>query len=183
MITLNLIKTSHPDYEGVEKLLLAAFPEAERRDTGLQRKFTDENEKFQCYAIRNEEMCIGVITVWSLNGFHYIEHFATVPEVRNKGYGKEIMGTLTGQLKGTVILEVERPEDEMSRRRIGFYERCGFTLCKQDYLQPPSRKGGEAVPLYLMFIHTESIDGQYTQIRDEIYGEVYQTTPEAILGK
>ena len=93
------------------------------------------------------------------------------------------MGTLTGQLKGTVILEVERPEDEMSRRRIGFYERCGFTLCKQDYLQPPYRKGGEAVPLYLMFIHTESIDGQYTQIRDEIYREVYQTTPEAILEK
>ena len=36
-----------------------------------------------------------------------------------------------------VVLEVEMPTDEMSKRRIGFYERLGFELDNQVYHQPP----------------------------------------------
>ena len=83
------------------------------------------------------------------------------------------METLKDEFPGTIILEVERPEDEMSIRRIEFYKRCGFSLCLQDYIQPPYRKGGNNLPLYLMFSGTASIDEQYPEIRDEIYRKVY----------
>ena len=83
------------------------------------------------------------------------------------------MEALLKEFPGIIILEVERPEDEMSTRRIAFYQRCGFTLCNQDYLQPPYRKGGKSLPLYLMYAGTDSIDEQYPEIRDEIYQKVY----------
>ena len=61
----------------------------------------------------------------------------------------------------------------MSIRRIGFYQRCGFSLCEKDYFQPSYRKGGEGLPLYLMFAGADSIDADFEAIRDRIHREVY----------
>ena len=128
MITFNPITTSHPHYAFVENLLHSAFPQEERRDNEFQRENTDNNPKFECLCITDQETdsVIGLITVWSLNGFRYIEHLATSPHIRNKGYGLKIMNKLKETYPGVIILEVERPEDEMSTRRIGFYKRCGY---------------------------------------------------------
>lgn len=177
MLTLTKIQTNHSLYNFVEGLLHQSFPVDERRDDDVQRYNTDHNPAFNCYLITDEEgeneTAIGLITVWELNGFRYVEHLATSPKVRNKGYGKRIMETLKDEFPGTIILEVERPKDEMSIRRIEFYKRCGFSLCLQDYIQPPYRKGGNNLPLYLMYSGTASIDEQYPEIRDEIYRKVY----------
>ena len=37
---------------------------------------------------------------------------------------------------GRVILEIDPPEDEISRRRRGFYERNGFVYNEYDYIHP-----------------------------------------------
>lgn len=176
MLTFTKIQTSHSLYSFVEGLLHQAFPIDERRDDDAQRYNTDYNPLFSCLLITDtteEKETIGLITVWQLKGFRYVEHLATSPAIRNKGYGKRIMEALQKEFPGIIILEVERPEDEMSTRRIAFYQRCGFTLCQQDYLQPPYRKGGKSLPLYLMYTGTDSIDEQYPEIRDEIYRKVY----------
>jgi ribosomal protein S18 acetylase RimI-like enzyme len=180
MLTFTRINTRHPQYVFVEKLLHQSFPLEERRNDAEQRNNTDHNASFFCYLIEEnkneteENQLIGFITLWKLNGFYYAEHLATSPEVRNKGYGKHIMEELKQQFADNpIVLEVERPENEMSKRRIGFYQRCGFSLCLQDYIQPAYRKGGKEVPLYLMYTGREEIDTCFSQIRDEIYRHVY----------
>lgn len=173
MLTLTPIKTTDSAYSFVEQLLHDSFPLAERRDDEAQRYNTDHNPRFACYFIADDELPVGVITVWNLDGFYYLEHLATSPSVRNKGYGKLIMKQIRDLLTGLLILEVERPEDEMSRRRIGFYQRCGLMLCEKNYIQPAYRKGGEEVPLFLMFSGKESIDNDFEAIRRSIYREVY----------
>ena len=112
---------------------------------------------------------VGLITVWKFAGFSYVEHLATSPSVRNKGYGRKIMEVLQQQFPGVIILEVEKPVDEWSRRRIGFYQRCGFSLCEKEYVQPSYRKGGETLPMFLMYAGTETIDKEFESIRNEIY--------------
>lgn len=177
MLTLTKIQTHEKEYPFIEQLLHESFPLAERRDDDLQRDYTDHNPKFTCYLITDEEegkrILVGLMTVWDLDGFHYGEHLATSPNLRNKGYGKQIMKRLRELYPDTFILEVERPTDEMAIRRIGFYKRCGFSLCEKDYMQPSYRKEGEEVPLYLMYAGTDSIDNQFESIRDTIYREVY----------
>lgn len=116
---------------------------------------------------------MGLITAWNLDGFYYLEHLATTPLIRNRGYGKQIIQQIKDLLPGVIVLEVEHPEDEMSRRRIGFYQRCGFQLCEKEYIQPPYREGGEEVPLFLMYSGTDSIDDAFDTIRQRIYKEVY----------
>lgn len=175
MITFNPITTSHPHYAFVENLLHSAFPQEERRDNEFQRENTDHNPKFECLCITDQETdsVIGLITVWSLNGFRYIEHLATSPQIRNKGYGLKIMNKLKETYPGIIILEVERPEDEMSTRRIGFYKRCGFELCNLNYMQPPYRKEDGELPLLLMYTGTDNIDNEFENIKNEIHREVY----------
>ncbi len=167
------LHTKDQAYAFVENLWHESFPESERREDGFQRHNVDHNAAFSCYLIAEDMLQIGLITVWTLEGFSYVEHLATSPLVRNKGYGQRIMEELRNQFQGLLILEVEKPVDEMSRRRIGFYERCGFRLCEKDYVQPAYRKGGESLPMFLMYAGTDDITAGFASIRDEIYEKVY----------
>ncbi|MFR3187212.1 MAG: GNAT family N-acetyltransferase [Phocaeicola sp.] len=173
MLKLTPIKTTDSVYPFVEQLLHDSFPLAERRDDEAQRDNTDHNPRFTCYFISDDELPVGLITAWNLDGFYYLEHLATTPLIRNRGYGKQIIQQIKDLLPGVIVLEVEHPEDEMSRRRIGFYQRCGFQLCEKEYIQPPYREGGEEVPLFLMYSGTDSIDDAFDTIRQRIYKEVY----------
>lgn len=180
MLTIQRITTQHKNYPFVEELLHSAFPIEERRDDNAQRNITDENHRFGCYLITvtidGNDLPVGLINIWVLNGFHYVEHLATTPSLRNKGYGKLIMQKIEEMFHGILILEVERPENEITKRRIGFYSRCGLHLCKRSYLQPSYHKDGKTLPLLLMFRGTEDIDDSFEHIRDEIYKHVYGHT-------
>lgn len=188
MIKFTKLTTNHPGYLFVEELMHASFPKSERRDDILQRKNTDFNSKFSTYLITEDnnsteevsktETYIGFITLWNLDGFTYAEHLATSPKVRNKGYGAKIIEALLNMVEGTIVLEVELPEDELSKRRIGFYKRCGFELCNKPYMQPPYRKDGESIPMHIMYTGKDNIDNEFNSIVKDIYLNVYEYNVE-----
>ena len=80
------------------------------------------------------------------------------------------------QLAGKpVILEVEHPEDEQSRRRIAFYQRNGLVLNDQhDYFVPPVRNLKHRLYFHLMSYPTEidalQFERYYPQILQLVYG-------------
>ena len=176
MIKFNPIKTTDPSYPFVENLLHESFPVEERRDDEMQRYNTDSNPLFTAYLITDDAENVGLITLWKLTGFLYVEHLATSPSVRNKGYGKMIMQALLSNFPDSIIvLEVELPEDEMAVRRIGFYRRNGFHLWDNvPYLQPSYGEGREPVPLCLMTAGDITFDGENDEkirrIKREVYG-------------
>lgn len=174
MIKFNPVKTTDVSYAFVENLLHESFPEEERRDDDMQRYNTDNNPLFTAYLITDDAENIGLITLWKLSGFLYVEHLATSPSVRNKGYGKMIMQALLHDFSDyTIVLEVELPEDDLSKRRIGFYERNGFKLCHKPYMQPPYRSGGTPIPMHVMYSGDRPIDDIFDKIKSEIYRNVY----------
>lgn len=180
MLKLTPIDTSHQGYTFVEELMNAAFPLEERRDNDSQRENTDHNPLFTVYLVTDENedgstIQVGFITAWNFGDFHYLEHFATSPAVRNMGYGKKIMAQLLEQMPGLVVLEVEEPEDELTRRRVAFYERSGFKLCPHNYIQPAYRPDGKSIPLKIMYQGQESLDADFERVRDTLYHEVYAT--------
>ena len=174
MIKIKQIHTTDVHYLDLENLMQIAFPEQERRNKEEQRLYTDTNKRFHCCAITNNEKFIGLITHWDFEEFLYIEHFAIVPSLRNNGYGKEVLGILKGQNQKPIVLEAEEPNDEISIRRIGFYQREGFILHEQPYLQPPYRKEDKWFPLKLMTYGNIDMKKMYNHIKEQIYKEVYQ---------
>lgn len=150
MLSLRKITTSDPQYYFVENLFIKAFPEDERRDLPDQRRNIDTNPDFSLVLAEDDGNAVGFITLWDLKDFHYCEHFAISPDVRNHGYGGKIMELVLQGLATPLVLEVELPTNEYSRRRINFYTRHGFHLCDTPYIQPPYRPGGTPLPMHLM---------------------------------
>lgn len=179
MIHLRSIRTSDDAYSFVEALFLSAFPEDERRDTVAQRHNTDHHPRFHCYLVEEEHEPIGFFTYWDFDSFCYGEHFAIAPTRRNGGYGRQTIAALLQQIGKPLVLEVELPEDEMSRRRIGFYERQGLRLWKEvPYTQPAYRPGGNSLPMHLMATDGLSPETHYEQVKERIHREVYGVVNE-----
>ena len=167
------------DFEKVYPILAQSFPETEVRAKEDQLALI-ENECYHLYAIKDEEEKTGgVIAAWELSDdFLYIEHFATLPEKRNNGFGGKMLDLFVEWNGKNVVLEVELPEDALTRRRIGFYERHGFVWNDYPYMQPPMRKGQEPLPLRLMTKPTALDVETYERYRSAIHQNVYRYTKE-----
>lgn len=166
------IHTTDSAYAQVERLWLTAFPEAERRDTAAQQANTDTQPNFHCLVAEDTHM-VGFLTYWDFGAFCYVEHFATLPSVRNSGYGSAILREVLCRAGKPIVLEVESPDTELSQRRVHFYERNGLTLWQVPYIQPAYRAGGESVPMFLMATAPLSAEHDFPTIRRTLYSEVY----------
>lgn len=86
---------------------------------------------------------------YSITMAHPIEHFCILPEMRNKQYGQKALALLAKQGK-TLILEIDPPKDDISKRRKGFYERCGFTENLFTHIHPSYHKENGGHHLVIM---------------------------------
>ncbi|MDM8160645.1 GNAT family N-acetyltransferase [Labilibaculum sp. K2S] len=126
-----------------------AFPEEERRELELQQQIM-KNANYHFDIATVDGVFVGFILWWQFAGLRYIEHLATPIEYRGKGYGKCIVEQFLSQTSEAILLEVELPNCDTSKRRIAFYERLGFKLNTIDYKQLPMRKNGISPEMFLM---------------------------------
>ncbi len=159
------------DYIFTERLLVESFPCDEYRSLEEQRRFVQERENFHMNIIYDSTTPVGIISYWKFDTFTYVEHFAIVPTLRNSGYGASAIKRVI-ENKRSIVLEVEKPTDETSLRRIAFYQRCGLTLCEKEYIQPAYRADSNEIPMYLMTCEVDA-DKNFEQIKSIIYREVY----------
>lgn len=145
---VKLSGTEDPLFAKCWELYQSAFPPHETRELEYQIETMALGE-YNFEAIVEGDELIGIIGWWGLPPFRYIEHLATLPTLRNGGYGKRILKQFISEDQSPVLLEVEHPEAEIERRRIGFYQRLGFVLNHHHFAHPPYR-GGEFVELMIM---------------------------------
>lgn len=163
--------TKGDEYLFAEKLLVGSFPPDEYRSLVQQRDFVERRDNFHMNIICCPTGPVGIISYWIFDTFTYVEHFAIVPTLRSNGYGAAAIVKLIEQEK-SIVLEVEKPDDETSRRRIAFYRRCGLELCEKEYIQPAYRADSSEIPMHLMS-HGIDIENNFEQIKSRIYREVY----------
>ena len=118
----------------------------------------------------------GFLAVWEFESFTYIEHFAVDPVLRNSGTGSAMLQELVRKYQKQICLEVELPEDELTRRRIGFYERNGFVFNEYPYIQPPISKGKSPVPLRIMTYGSAITQDTFEEMKRVLYQRVYKCT-------
>lgn len=168
------IDTQSPYYGPMEKLMEQAFPADERRLPANQRRVVDTDPRMVANALVHEGAFAGLLTYWKLDGFVYVEHLATLPELRGKGLGAEAMKQLAAEAGMPVVLEVELPEDELTRRRVNFYRRCGLVLWeRQAYLQPPYHDKASVLPLRLMVYGSLDEMTDFDRVRAAIHTSAY----------
>jgi len=131
------------------QLYQKAFPVDERRQLAFQKVILD-NDRYHFKVIIVDYEFVGILLLWHLDTYLYLEHFAISEKARGGGIGQMAMKKLMDETDGQIILEVEPPSSTINKRRIGFYERLGFKLNHHEYHQPPLQKAGCSVQLLLM---------------------------------
>ncbi|MBR3992582.1 MAG: GNAT family N-acetyltransferase [Anaerotignum sp.] len=160
-------------FDEIFPLMEAAFPVTELREKEDQRRLLQE-ECYRLYGVRKGGVFAAVFATWEIEDFLYIEHFAVKEEYRNGGYGGKLLDRLLEEKGRPMVLEVEVPEDEMTCRRVGFYERHGLVYNDYPYLQPPMRKGQDMLPLRFMTKPTAVDKKTYERYKKQIYRIVYK---------
>ncbi|MDR1172611.1 MAG: GNAT family N-acetyltransferase [Bacteroidales bacterium] len=151
----------------------SAFPANERREFDSVIELARTNPDFILYEILRDNEPAGLFSTWNAGSFVFIEHFATSEKYRGRGIGQRVIESwLAGQTQ-PVVLEVERPDEEMSRRRIRFYERSGFRLWPVNYMQPAYSIDSNPVSMHLMTYGGIDLDEMLDEVTQQVYRTVY----------
>ncbi len=162
--------------DGIYRIMEAGFPTDERRPREEQARLFD-NPVFHAYGLLGDTGEVkAFLTVYEFDTFVFAEHLAVDERFRNRGLGAELMRAFLERLDKPLCLEVELPTGELSRRRIGFYERLGFTLNDYPYIQPPMSEGQSEVPLLVMSTKGPLTPEQFETVRETLYREVYHAS-------
>ncbi len=171
-----ITEKKHPKYEDAMALYQISFPKHEQRESLSQQKIMEDSFYHFCLIFNEEEIFSGTVLFWETEDFIYIEHFCVCPEMRNKQIGQKVLALLSERNK-TMILEIDPPIDEISKRRKGFYERCGFKENPYDHVHPPYHQGNKGHELVIMTnpekISSEAYNRFNCFLNDRIMAEVF----------
>lgn len=165
-----------PGYESWEKIFLSSFPENERRPFASMHHLMLHDSRVHMERVvmrqEGEPECVGMLVWWDLESFVYVEYLAIDPAYRGRKIGEEVMSALLMAQQRPVILEVEPPVDDLTRRRVSFYNRLGFNLCPDPYEQP-SYGVVPGLPMCIMVAHQERLSLPISSVIERLKKEVY----------
>lgn len=163
--------TSPDDYrvQQIFKSYSTSFPEDERREWHQFVKLF-EHPNVKVISVLNDNDNIGYLIIWKLSNYVFVEHFEVFSEFRNQKLGSHITGYLFKN-HPRIILEIE-PEhlNDDAKRRFLFYQRNGFNLIDEMYIQPSYGEGKKSLELWLLANYTPE---NLKEVKDEIYDIVY----------
>lgn len=155
------------------KLMEESFPVDEYRNYENQKSLFDIPE-YKVYSLFCDDKVLkAFIALWQFEDFVFIEHFAVNQKYRNCGVGSEFLQEIVNKFDLPVCLEVELPDTDIAKRRIGFYERNNFSLNHYDYTQPAMGKEKKTIPLLIMTTRGKIDKEQFAKIKSTLYKKVY----------
>lgn len=165
------------DFDAVYRLLAQSFPAGERRDAARQRALFADSA-YRVDILRAPAGGVqALMASWDFGGFVFFEHFAVDPACRSGGIGGQMLDALLARFDKPACLEAELPETALAARRIGFYERHGFTVnAAYDYRQPALAPGGSPIPMYLLTTDGARTDAELRAIETLLHTRVYGQT-------
>ena len=160
------------------ELIAQSFPENERRsDEEMQRLFGDP--RFRVLTAETPDgQLFGVMMLWVLDAFLFVENFAVLPALRSQGLGSGMLQEVARRFQLPQVLEVEPPEDTLCQRRIAFYMRSGFHMNPYPYLLPCLQDSTRySAPLKLMSRPQPLTEEQANDVIRTLYTTVYAGKP------
>lgn len=146
MLTSTAVTSAdHPLAAAWWRLYEDAFPITERR-SARQHAAALADASFHCLHLADEGGFAGLLSYWQWDDMVYVEHLAIDAQRRGQGLGHQALALLPGKL----ILEIEPVVDEITARRLAFYESCGLCRLPQAHVQLAYQAGQPEVPLWLL---------------------------------
>lgn len=127
MQLIRITDPSHPLFDAAWRIYEASFPLSERRSLSYHLQAMQEPEFHACAAVE-EGAVRAIVFFWNTGEVCYLEHLAVDPAARGSGAGTKALTALIGRSELPLLLEIEQPVDDVTRRREHFYNRLGLTM-------------------------------------------------------
>lgn len=166
------------NFAEIYTIMEQSFPKSEIRDYEGQKALLNRTDySIEIESIQGEVK--GFLAAFDFESFYFIEHLATAEKYRNLGLGKQMMEKCIQKQSKLIVLEVEKPNSEMSQRRIGFYKRLGFFLNEDfQYRQPPLQEDCQEVWLQIMSFGRKMTLGELKILKGLLFENVYMLKNE-----
>ncbi len=151
MLTLKrIVDKAEKEFEKAYEIYQMSFPEHERRSKSDQINCICDKDHHLTAILSDENEVVGLVSFWKTAKFLYIEHFAIHESQRGKSLGTKVLQKLINESDLPIILEIEPPTDEMSKKRKSFYERLGFFMHDYVFIHPAFQKNQPKHQLMIM---------------------------------
>ena len=107
MERIRLTDPADPRFGEAFALYEISFPVYERRTRAAQAARLNHPE-YHFDLLMEGERFLGILLFWEAEGFRYVEHFATCPQLRGRGVGARALARLNGE-GVPVVLEIDPP--------------------------------------------------------------------------
>lgn len=135
-------------WKSVWELYEGSFPLAEKRKKEDHLRAYADKRFFPLSAWEGKEL-IGLIFFWEWDSHRYLEYLAVNPRLRGQSFGSQMLRYLRDS-EHTIILEIDPLINELSVRRLQFYERAGYTLTPYRFMHLPYRLEAEPQELLIL---------------------------------
>lgn len=171
--SVRISKDDIKEKDVVNQLYDKSFPLYEQRSY-QGREAILNHEDYYLYYFTDNGTFVGFIGSWKVGDYFYIEHLAISAMLRGQGYGQKVLKQFCLNA-GKIILEIDPVIDEVSQKRLFFYQHCGFQQNNYQHAHPsyyPENKP-----------HELEILSYPTAINDEIYQRFVQMLQTVVMAK
>ncbi|MCD7972016.1 MAG: GNAT family N-acetyltransferase [Candidatus Azobacteroides sp.] len=137
MITFSEIKDMNNEWwNKFIRIYSTSFPVYEQRSI-IQQETAFMNPRYHLFFTHKEDKIQAFISFWDFDEYIYIEHFAVNQELRGQHIGSETLVAFKEKVGKRILLEIDPVTDEISRKRLSFYEKLNFKVNPYIHLHPP----------------------------------------------
>lgn len=162
------------DFDAIYDLMEQAFPKTELLGKEIHYQNFQRMDFFG-KKYEDEKGLAAFIIGYQEDQYLFLEYFAVREDLRQHGIGSKFLKALiTVTSNQPIYLEAELPQTEISKRRIGFYERQGFQLNTYDYQMPLFDNGYGGSPLYIMSYPNQIKQEDFPSLKESFYKKIYR---------
>jgi len=162
MHTIFIENQNNKYFEKAWQIYEDSFPQEEKRTLKEQLKlFNKKSFTMLCYV--EDEIVLAILFYWQIQRYTYLEHFAVNSTQRGRSYGSKILQEFIDNNQN-IILEIEPIIDEITKKRLDFYERFDFRVNTHIHFQVPFRKNDQKLKLLFLSHKKVLSDNQYTTL-------------------
>ena len=173
MEIINIIPSGSKLWEQAWRLYTESFPEYERRRISSHARAVEDPRFHTKVAVENGNL-MAILFYWTLGEDRiYIEHIAVNPSMRGKNIGSTILQNFTSRNQdSTIILEIDPPVDEISKKRLSFYEKAGFANTGFVFNHPSFEKKGQEHDLVILSYPKAISKDEFDDFTTTVLGDV-----------
>lgn len=157
-----------PRFGEFQAVYSVSFPVHEQRNETQQTEaFAEPGYFLETYRFEGQQAAF--IAWWQFDGYIYIEHLAVSPQLRGRNIGSEVLRGFSGEHpQDLILLEIDPLVDEVSRKRLRFYEKLGFRINPYPHFHPPYDPAFPPHELIVLSLPREITPAEYEIFRRDL---------------